>query len=145
MEPSVTNILAGRLDNLAGNSPVAAGLLPGYWVILCLTAPDQLLFVSREAASVEIWPQPGRQGYYCAFNSLFMPEKLTRRIKRLSVFADPGNGVIKLSRMQASAVSQIFELLLAELGSLYHHKLDLMRIYVVQIIHFGLKNADRGF
>ncbi len=141
MEPSATTILAGRLDSLARNSPVAAGLVRGHWVILCLGVTDQLLFVNGEAVQAECWPMAGHQGYYCAFTHSFMPEKLSRRIRRISVFAAPAEGVVKLSRGQAAAVSQIFELLLAEMGSKYPHKLDLMRTYVIQIIHFGLKNA----
>lgn len=141
MKATATNIYAGRLESLAGNCLLAAGLLPDYWVVLQVGVPDQLLFINGEALGAQCWPSTGHQGYFCAFTPLFMPEKLMHRIKRLSLFAVPGKGVIKLSRMQASAVSQIFELLLAEVSSQYHHKLDLMHNYVIQIIHFGLKNA----
>ncbi|WP_342088697.1 hypothetical protein [Dyadobacter sp. OTU695] len=145
MEASATNILAGRLDSRAGSSPITAGLLPGYWVIQYLTAPDQLLFSGGEALPAESVALAGRKGYYCAFSPLFMPERLRSRIKRLPVFAHPDEGLVILNAAGAAAVSQVFELLLAEAGSQYDHKLDLMRIYVIQIIHFGLKNAGRSF
>jgi hypothetical protein len=134
MEPSATNILAGKLDGLPGG-PVA---------VLYSGAPDQLVFANGEALRTESVPLAGQQGYYCAFKPMFMPEKLSNRIKRLSLFANPGESVVDLNPVQASAVGRIFELLVAEMGSKYRYKLDLMRTYVIQIIHFGLKNADRG-
>lgn len=144
MKATATHIYAGKFDSLAANSPFAAGQLPGYWVILHLGFPDQLLFMTGQSLQARRGLLAGQQGFYCAFTPLFMPEKLARRIKQLSIFADSDEGVVKLSKTQALAVKKIFELLLAELSSDYTHKLDLMRTYVVQIIHFGLKNAGGG-
>lgn len=141
MEATATNIHAGRIDRLAAEGPLAAGQLPGCWVILHLEDSGQLLFASGQYLLPGNWPLAGRQGFYCAFTPLFMPEKLARRIERLSIFTAKPKWVVELSREQEAAVSRIFELLLVELTSEYAHKLDLMRNYVVQMIHFGLKNA----
>lgn len=144
MKATANQIYAGKFDSLAAVSPFAAGQLPGYWVILQPGVPDVLLFMTGRSLQAQQRLQAGQQGFYCAFTPLFMPEKLACRIKQLSIFADTDQGMVKLSKTQASAVMKIFELLLAELSSDYTHKLDLMRTYVVQIIHFGLKNAGCG-
>jgi len=144
MKATAPHIYTGKLDSLASISRFAAGQLPGYWVILQPGAPDQLLFMTGYSLQSKHWSLAGQGGFYCAFTPLFMPEKLARRIKQLSIFADSDEGTVKLSKTQASAVMKIFELLLAEFSSDYAHKLDLMRTYVIQIIHFGLKNAGGG-
>lgn len=144
MEATATNIHAGRIDRLAAKGPLAAGQLPGCWVILHLEDSGQLLFTSGHSLLAGNLPLAGRQGFYCAFMPLFMPDKLARRIERLSIFTAKPKWVVELSEGQAAAVSRIFELLVAELTSGYAFKLDLMRNYVVQMIHFGLKNASGG-
>jgi hypothetical protein len=144
MEATATNVHAGRIDCLAAEGPFAAGQLPGYWVILHLEDSGQLLFTSGQSLLAGSCSLAGRQGFYCAFTPLFMPEKLARRIERLSIFTAKHKGRVQLSGVQAAAVSLIFEQLLAELTSEYAYRLDLMRNYVVQIIHFGLKNASGG-
>jgi hypothetical protein len=144
MEATATDIHAGRIDRLAAKGLLAAGQLPGCWVILHLEDSGQLLFTSGQSLLAGCCSLAGRQGFYCAFTPLFMPEKLARRIERLSIFKAKHKWVVQLSGGQAAAVSRIFELLLVELTSEYAHKLDLMRNYVVQMIHFGLKNAGGG-
>lgn len=144
MEATVTNIHAGRIDRFAAKGPLAAGHLPGRWVILHMEDSGQLLFTSGQSLLGGGCSLAGRPGYYCAFTPLFMPDKLARRLERLSIFTAKPQWVVELSDGQEAAVSRIFELLLAELTSGYAYKLDLMRIYVVQMIHFGLKNAGGG-
>lgn len=144
MEAIATDIHAGRIDRLAAKDPLAAGQLPGCWVILHLEDSGQLLFTSGKSLLEGCCSLAGRPGFYCAFTPLFMPDKLARRIERLSIFTAKPKWVVELSEGQAAAVSRIFELLLVELTSRYAHKLDLMRNYVIQMIHFGLKNAGGG-
>jgi AraC family transcriptional regulator, transcriptional activator of pobA len=78
-------------------------------------------------------------GYFCIFKEAFFTSQLRGGIKDLPMFL-PGNkpGYV-LKKIQDKYVSNVFEKLLEEIGSDYMYKYDLIRNYVMEIIHYALK------
>src|SRR5688572_8003524 len=78
-------------------------------------------------------------GYFCIFKEAFFTERLRGGIKDLPMFI-PGNkpGYI-LDETQDEYVSQVFRKMLDEIRSDYIYKYDLIRNYIMEIVHYALK------
>lgn len=76
-------------------------------------------------------------GYFCIFDrSFFHPH---HQVDSYSVYQPGGNRVFQLSEEQTRLVETVFQRMQTELASDYQHKYDLLRVMVLELIHFALK------
>ncbi|GAB3315127.1 response regulator transcription factor [Larkinella ripae] len=85
-------------------------------------------------------PLSGDQaGFFCIFKDAFFTEKIRGGLGELPMFVVGGKPAYVLTDAQDEQVSQLFQKMLAEIGSDYPYKYDLLRNYVTELIHFALK------
>lgn len=78
-------------------------------------------------------------GYFCIFKDAFFAEHLRGSLKDLPMYAVNGKPAYVLDQQQEKNFSQIFEKMLAEIDSDYAFKFDLIRNYIMEMIHGALK------
>jgi AraC family transcriptional activator of pobA len=78
-------------------------------------------------------------GYFCIFKDAFFTEHIRGSLKDLPMYAINGKPAYVLNLDQDQAFAQIFEKMLLELDSNYVFKYDLIRNYILEIIHGALK------
>jgi AraC family transcriptional regulator, transcriptional activator of pobA len=78
-------------------------------------------------------------GYFCIFREAFFTERIRGGIKDLPMFVRGNKPSYALNKKQDQHVSQIFEKMLEEIGSDYMYKYDLIRNYIVEMVHYSLK------
>ncbi len=79
-------------------------------------------------------------GYFCIFSEEFMtPAKSGVILEDLPLFQPGGYPIFQLSRQEADEVTGLFRKIFAELVSDYVFKYDLLRNYVLELIHYGQK------
>ncbi|MBA4058579.1 MAG: AraC family transcriptional regulator, partial [Marivirga sp.] len=79
-------------------------------------------------------------GYFAIFREAFFTERLRGGINDLPMFQSGNKPGYQLNKSQDKYVSGVFEKMLEEIGSDYSYKYDLLRNYVMEIIHFALKS-----
>ncbi len=80
-----------------------------------------------------------RTGYFCIFKEEFFSEHLRNSLNGLPMYAAGGKPAYTLEAAQDKNVSQVFEKMLEELQSDYPFKFDLIRNYIMEIMHAALK------
>ncbi|TLV03903.1 helix-turn-helix domain-containing protein [Dyadobacter luticola] len=87
------------------------------------------------------WLPVGTQtGQFCVFSAEFLhPTKSGVILDELPIFKSPEPPVFAVSESEASRVQGIFDNMVAEIGSNYAYKYDLMRAYTLELIHLGQK------
>lgn len=80
-----------------------------------------------------------RSGFFCIFKEEFFSEHLRNSLSGLPMYAPGGHPAYKLDETQDKNVSQVFEKMLEEVTSDYQFKYDLIRNYIMEIIHSALK------
>lgn len=86
--------------------------------------------------------QPGSAaitGFFCIFKEAFITEKFRENLHDLPMFQVGGKPAYVLNDQQAGQVSNLFEKMVAEIDSAYSLKYDLLRNYVLELIHSALK------
>jgi AraC-like DNA-binding protein len=78
-------------------------------------------------------------GFFCIFKESFFTEHLRTRIKDLPMFMPGNKPSYSLNDQQCSDVSNVFRKMLDEIGSDYQFKYDLIRNYIMEIVHYALK------
>ena len=78
-------------------------------------------------------------GYFCIFKDAFFAEHIRGSLKDLPMCAVNGKPAYVLNSQQDTAFEQIFEKMLDELNSNYVFKYDLIRNYILEMIHGALK------
>ncbi|WP_298734442.1 AraC family transcriptional regulator [uncultured Chitinophaga sp.] len=78
-------------------------------------------------------------GYFCIFKEAFFTEQLKGSIKELPMFSPGAKPSYSLNAAQEQYVNQVFEKMLEEIRSDYIYKYDLIRNYIMEIIHYALK------
>ncbi|RRA99815.1 helix-turn-helix domain-containing protein [Larkinella rosea] len=78
-------------------------------------------------------------GFFCIFKEAFFTEKIRGSLSELPMFAIGGKPAYVLNTTQDEQVSQLFRKMLDEIGSDYPYKYDLLRNYVMELIHYALK------
>ncbi|MCP9751220.1 AraC family transcriptional regulator [Ferruginibacter sp. HRS2-29] len=78
-------------------------------------------------------------GYFCIFKDAFFTATMRGGIQDLPMFASGNKPSYLLNKKQDKFVSNIFEKMLEEIGSDYVYKYDLIRNYIVEMIHYALK------
>ena len=74
-------------------------------------------------------------GYFCIFREAFFTEKIKGSLTELPMFAPGGKAAYILDAQQDKQISEIFEKMLAEIDSDYTFKYDLIRNYVMEMVH----------
>lgn len=78
-------------------------------------------------------------GFCCFFRVPFLSEKMKHNINQLPMFLQKGKSSFQLSDAQDAYVSRIYTKMLGEVHSDYLYKFDLLRNYVMELIHYALK------
>lgn len=79
-------------------------------------------------------------GYFTIFKEAFFTQRIRGGINDLPMFQPANKPSYLLNKSQDKYVSSVFEKMLLEIGSDYTYKYDLLRNYVMEVIHFALKN-----
>jgi AraC-like DNA-binding protein len=83
---------------------------------------------------------PDQQGHFCVFTREFMTRSKTGLVlDELPIFKPSSNFVFQLEHRQYEELRQLFSKMHEEIDSEYEFKYDLLRNYVIQLIHFGQK------
>ncbi|WP_276371684.1 AraC family transcriptional regulator [Chryseolinea sp. H1M3-3] len=99
-----------------------------------------LLFATPRIPYNYIPQDENQTGHFCIFTDDFlMQSKSGVVLDELPIFRPGGYPVFKLSNDDAKEVSRIFLKIHKELSSSYIYKYDLIRNYVLELIHFGQK------
>ncbi len=78
-------------------------------------------------------------GYFCIFKEAFFSEHIRGSIRDLPMFKPGAKPAYLLSDAQDKHISSIFEKMQAEIASDYTFKYDLIRNYIMEIVHAALK------
>ncbi|GGH23678.1 helix-turn-helix domain-containing protein [Dyadobacter endophyticus] len=86
-------------------------------------------------------PQDENQaGFFCIFSEDFLTQDNSGvRLRELPVFKPGGNPIFFLNDQQIEDIRYIFSKMFREIESDYAYKYDLLRNYVIELIHFGQK------
>lgn len=79
-------------------------------------------------------------GYFCIFKEAFFTERLRGGIKDLPMFIAGNKPSYALDKQQDKYISAVFEKMIEEIGSDYMYKYDLIRNYIMEMIHYALKS-----
>jgi AraC-like DNA-binding protein len=77
-------------------------------------------------------------GFFCIFRESFFTEQRTN-LKDLPMYEPGGKPAFILDKKQDKYVSDIFEKMIEEMSTEYRFKYDLIRNYIMEIIHYSLK------
>jgi len=86
-------------------------------------------------------PQDDKQGgYFCIFTDEFLNRNITGMVlDELPIFKPGGYPVFQLSANESKELTAIFDKMNKELSGNYAYKYDLLRNYVLELIHYGQK------
>ncbi|MDF7815769.1 helix-turn-helix transcriptional regulator [Hymenobacter sp. YC55] len=102
-------------------------------------APDALVF-STPKESFQWRPAEAQQGHFCLFTAEFMlPILAGATPEELPLFQAAGYPVFQLNPVEAARAAGLFAQMHEELASDYAHKYDLLRAYVLELLHLGQK------
>jgi AraC family transcriptional regulator, transcriptional activator of pobA len=78
-------------------------------------------------------------GFFCIFKEAFFTERIRGGLKDLPMFMPGNKPSYSLNKDQDKYVTHIFEKMIAEIGSDYKYKYDLIRNYIMEMVHYTLK------
>lgn len=78
-------------------------------------------------------------GFFCIFKEAFFTEKMRGSLSELPMFSHGGKPSYMLNKTQDKQVNHIFRKMIDEIGSDYKYKYDLLRNYVMEMVHYALK------
>lgn len=78
-------------------------------------------------------------GFFCIFNEIFFQDFLKRKLSDYPVFKPDGNPIYFLSDEQVKTVSDIFLKMFIEMQSDYIYKYDVIKNYILELIHSAQK------
>jgi AraC family transcriptional activator of pobA len=101
--------------------------------------PDALVF-STSKVSLQWRPAEAQQGQFCLFTAEFMLPVLGGLTPdELPLFRADGYPVFQLTRAEMARASSLFAQMHEEMASDYAYKYDLLRAYVLELLHMGQK------
>ena len=101
---------------------------------------DGLLFATPHVPYHWVPLAPARAGYFCIFTPEFLlPAKSGVVLDELPIFRAGGYPVFAVTAAECAAIDAIFRKMEQEIGSTYPYKYDLLRTYVLELIHCGQK------
>lgn len=81
-----------------------------------------------------------QEGFFCVFTTDFLiKSKSGISLNSLPIFQPNGYPIFQLSDNEANEISLIFEKMQKEINADYIYKYDLLRTYVLELIHLGQK------
>jgi len=81
-----------------------------------------------------------QKGYFCIFTSDFLLQSKSGAVlDELPIFRPGGCPVFQISETQADEMLSIYKKMQEEMASTYLYKYDLIRNYLMELIHFGQK------
>ena len=99
-----------------------------------------LLFATPKVPYNYVPYDTDQSGSFCIFTDAFMvPGKTGVILDELPIFRAGGYPVFQISEEESVEVAALFEKMKKELSSDYAYKYDLLRNYVLELIHFGQK------
>ena len=102
-------------------------------------APDALLF-STPKVPFRWRPAEAHRGQFCVFTAEFvLPVLGGATPDELPLFRADGYPVFQLTPAEAARATAIFDQMREELASDYAHKYNLLRAYVLELLHLGQK------
>jgi AraC-like DNA-binding protein len=155
LEREVGHFNAFRMDELARiGKPVRyarrdyykISLIRGHYVYhyadksLEVSGPALLFFNPRVPYTFEhVGEEKPFSGYFCIFKEEFFSEHMRLSLRELPMYAPGGKPAYMLDQTQDKNVSNVFEKMLEELKSDYRFKFDLIRNYIMEMVHYALK------
>lgn len=101
---------------------------------------NALLFASPKVPYNYIPQDEKQSGHFCIFTKEFLAASRTGiSLDELPIFKPGGYPVFQLNSSQVKELTLLFEKMTQELTSDYAYKYDLLRNYVLELIHFGQK------
>jgi AraC family transcriptional activator of pobA len=101
--------------------------------------PDALVFSTPKVA-FQWWPAEAQQGQFCLYTAEFLLPVLGGLTPdELPLFRADGYLIFQLTPAEATRAAVIFTQMHEELASDYAHKYDLLRAYVLELLHLGQK------
>ncbi len=81
-----------------------------------------------------------QSGFFCIFTADFLlPSKSGVVLDDLPIFSPGGYPVFQLTEDQTADLNAIFKKMYEEIASTYAYKYDLIRNYILEVIHYGQK------
>lgn len=101
---------------------------------------NALLFASPKVPYHWVPEDEAQSGSFCVFTEAFLARNKTGLIlDDLPIFISGGCPVFEITDEQASEIGHLFQNMEQEIRSNYEFKYDLIRSYVMQLIHYGQK------
>ena len=80
------------------------------------------------------------RGYFCVFTREFLAaNSMAGRLDRLPIFRPGQTPLFEIAEKDAATARGIYQKMLAEVGSDYAYRADLLRTYLLELIHLGQK------
>lgn len=101
---------------------------------------NALLFATPRVPYHWVPLDPDQAGNFCVFTDEFMVRSKTGiELDELPIFRSGGYPVFQLTNDEAADLAHIFRKMKTEIASDYTFKYDLLRNYVLELIHYGQK------
>ncbi len=101
---------------------------------------NALLFATPKIPYNWIPQDEAQSGYFCIFTADFLLQNKSGVVlDDLPIFKSGGYPVFELSDEETAEINAIFKKMYKEISSAYAFKYDLLRNYVLELIHFGQK------
>lgn len=101
---------------------------------------NALLFASPKVPYNYVPQDEQQTGYFCIFTHEFLAAATTGiLLDELPIFKAGGYPVFQLNDIQVKELKALFEKMFTELASDYPYKYDLLRNYLLELIHYGQK------
>lgn len=99
-----------------------------------------LLFATPKVPYNWVPKDANQDGYFCVFTEDFLvKDKSGVVLDDLPLFRSGGYPVFRITEEEAAEVASLFRKMLREISSDYAFKYDLLRNYVLELIHYGQK------
>lgn len=101
---------------------------------------NALLFATPKVPYHYLPQDMDQAGYFCVFTDEFLVQAKSGVVAdELPIFQPGGYPIFQLSDEETDGIELIFRKMHKELGSTYAYKYDLIRTYVLELIHYGQK------
>lgn len=101
---------------------------------------NALLFASPKVPYHWVPEDENHSGTFCVFTGSFLVKnKSGVALDELPIFKSGGYPVFEISDEEAEDIALVFRKMVKEIGSDYEFKYDLLRNYVLELIHYGQK------
>lgn len=101
---------------------------------------NALLFATPKVPYHWIPQDENQSGAFCVFTDAFLEKNKSGVVlDKLPIFKSGGYPVFEITDEQADEIAVIFRKMKKEIASDYEYKYDLLRTYVLELIHYGQK------